>query len=113
MAGSNERFGHLRQVAALAAAMAAATCAPASAAEVPSGEEAVVLLREADGAGAREDLRAATAGLDVVRAIPEIGAASVDLPGGITVPELRDRLASDPAVKAVERNIREALAKAR
>jgi serine protease len=106
MAGLDE-WRPSRQAATLLAIVAlGAFAGPASAAEVPDGEEAIVVLRDGPAENAaRKSLRAATAGLDVVRVIPDIGVASVDLPAGTTVGELRNRLADDPAVAAVEPNL--------
>ena len=104
MAGLDERSFGRRAAAVLACAAFAAAVAPASAAELPEREEAIVVVREAADDAGRRQLRAATDGLDVVREIPAIGAASVDLPAGTTIAELRRRLAGDPAV-AVEPNV--------
>ena len=46
------------------------------------------------------------AGLDLVRDVPEIGVGSVDLPAGTSVAELREEIAGEPGVVAVEPNVR-------
>jgi serine protease len=90
--------------AVLAAAALVAAPAQAPAAELPVDEEAIVVASDAGALSAnRSDLRDATAGLDVVRELPQIGAVSVDLPAGRTVGELRRDLAADTGV-AVEPN---------
>ena len=66
-----------------------------------------MLVRASDDAPG-EQLRelAADADLELERSLPEIGAASVDLPAGESVGELRAELASEPGVVAVEQNRR-------
>lgn len=98
-------------IAAWLVALVAAPGAAASSTSPPASAEAIVLVRHAAdrGAGsARARLRdvADDAGLEVGRTVPEIGAASVDLPGGESVGELREELASEPGVVAVEPNLR-------
>jgi serine protease len=109
----NPRGRWIAAALALVASGSAATAAPAAAA-TPSGEEAIVLVRPAPG-GADGDLdasrarlreAAATASLELERAVPQIGAASVDLPRTKSVGELREELASEPGVVAVEPNLR-------
>jgi serine protease len=97
---------------AAAIALIAAPAASAAPSAPPASEEAIVLVRAADGASgterARERLRdaARVAGIALERAVPEIGAASVDLPAGTGIGELRDVLESEAGIVAVEPNLR-------
>ncbi len=71
-------------------------------------EEAVILVNAAGGnAEVRDRLRDAIAesGSSLERAVPEIGVGTVDLPAGQTVAELREDLAGEPGVVAIEPNI--------
>jgi serine protease len=114
---AGERDPRRRWIAAALALVASgtlATAAPAALATTPAGEEALVLVRPAPGGGdveldaSRARLReaAAAAGLELERAVPQIGAASVDLPKTQSVGELREELGSEPGVVAVEPNLR-------
>jgi subtilisin family serine protease len=124
VAGASEPSGRRRSPVLIAAVAAASLAAPAASAaplgqepaptRPPASEEAIVLVRapaDPDGAGVgatRGRLRdaAAGAGLDLERAVPEIGVGSIDLPAGESVGELRDELRSEPGVVAVEPNLR-------
>ncbi len=96
--------------AALTVALFALVAPGAAAALPPAGdEEAVIVVREGGSAGEASELlhgAADAAGLELVRGVPEIGVASVDLPAGQSVAELRAELAGEPGVIAVEPNPR-------
>ncbi len=99
-------------VAVAAAALFAAPAASAASASPPRSEEAIVLFRApaaaAGAESARDRLRdaAAEADLELERAVPEIGVASVDLAAGETIGELREELDSEAGVIGVEPNLR-------
>jgi serine protease len=91
---------------AVAAALVAAPAAAAAPTSPPPSEEAIVLLHASDDTPSAVRDLASDADLELERALPEIGAASVDLPAGESVAELRDELGSEPDVVAVEPNVR-------
>jgi serine protease len=96
-------------IALTATTFVAVPAASASPASPPDSAEAVVVVRSPAGAaatGARLRELADEAGLELERAVPAIGAASLDLPASESVAELRDELDSEPGVVAVEPNLR-------
>ena len=107
------RSDRIARFALLLAAVAALLLPGTAAAREPdAGDEAVIVLGAAGaarGAGeARGLLRdaAGAAGVELERVVPEIGVASVDLPAGESVGELRAELAGEPGVVAVEPDVR-------
>ena len=96
----------------LLAAIVALALPGAVAAKAPPGDEeaVIVLTRDAAGDGGEAGglLRGAAdaAGLELARAVPEIGVGSVDLPAGASVADLRAALAGEPGIAAVEPNVR-------
>jgi serine protease len=124
VAGDSQPSGGRAGSGSLAIVAAALLAAPASAAAPPNGppepsrppasEEAIVLVRAPQDPGgggvaaARGRLRDAVSAADLEpeRVVAEIGAASVDLPPGQSVGELRQELDAQRGVVAVEPNLR-------